>query len=209
MPTGYTAGIIDGNITTFEQFAKQCMRAFGATIHMRDDSLEKEYEPRVPSSYYTGAFDTSLKNLKRLQSMSVEEFTKHYRGLILNEISSLEERIEETKLQKERLESMLKDVKKWMPPTQDHFEFKNFMAKQLEDTIRIDGDCSYLERSLKRAKEELKNFSAEKLMKKEIEREEENVKTYRASHREEVNRCAEASKWVSDLLDSLTVKIAK
>ena len=30
MPTGYTAGIIDGKTETFQDFEKQCMRAFGA-----------------------------------------------------------------------------------------------------------------------------------------------------------------------------------
>ena len=29
MATGYTAGIIDGKTETFQDFAKQCMRAFG------------------------------------------------------------------------------------------------------------------------------------------------------------------------------------
>ncbi len=53
MPTGYTAGILDGKITTFQQFAKQCMRAFGATIHMRDDDMDAEITPRTPSDYYS------------------------------------------------------------------------------------------------------------------------------------------------------------
>ena len=45
MPTGYTAGIIDGKTETFQEFAKQCMRNFGACIHMRDENMGKEYEP--------------------------------------------------------------------------------------------------------------------------------------------------------------------
>ena len=46
MPTGYTHGIIDGDITTFEQFAERCSRAF--LIHMRDDSSDAEYKKREP-----------------------------------------------------------------------------------------------------------------------------------------------------------------
>lgn len=41
MPTGYTAGILDNKITTFSEFALLCSRAFGATIHMREDDLDK------------------------------------------------------------------------------------------------------------------------------------------------------------------------
>lgn len=52
MPTGYTAGILDGEINTFEEFAKTCMRAFGATIHMRDEPLSKTYEPEKTSDYH-------------------------------------------------------------------------------------------------------------------------------------------------------------
>ena len=51
MPTGYTEGIIDGKTETFQDFAKQCMRAFGATIHMRDEDMEAEITPRTPSDY--------------------------------------------------------------------------------------------------------------------------------------------------------------
>ena len=47
MPTGYTAGIIDGKTETFQDFAKQCMRAFGVTIHMRDENMDKGYELRL------------------------------------------------------------------------------------------------------------------------------------------------------------------
>ena len=64
MPTGYTAGIIDGKTETFQEFAKQCMRAFGATIHMRDENMDKEYEPRTPSDYHTKALEEAKEKLK-------------------------------------------------------------------------------------------------------------------------------------------------
>ena len=35
MPTGYTAGILEGE--TFEQYALQCAKAFGALVMMRDE----------------------------------------------------------------------------------------------------------------------------------------------------------------------------
>lgn len=52
MATGFTSGIIDGSITNFKQFATQCIRAFGATLHMRDESLDVEYTPQKVSDYY-------------------------------------------------------------------------------------------------------------------------------------------------------------
>jgi len=64
MPTGYTAGIINGETETFQDFAKDCMRAFGATMHMRDDDMDKDYVPRTPSDYHTKQIQSSEDNLK-------------------------------------------------------------------------------------------------------------------------------------------------
>ena len=44
MPTGFTAGILDGKINSFREFALVCVRAFGAAAHMRDDGLNIEYK---------------------------------------------------------------------------------------------------------------------------------------------------------------------
>ena len=49
MPTGYTAGILEGKIKTFPEFAKICMRAFGAAIHMRDNGL-----CQIPTNKFVG-----------------------------------------------------------------------------------------------------------------------------------------------------------
>lgn len=46
MPTGYTAGIIDGKIKDFKEFAKLCSRAF--IVHLRDEPINSEYKKREP-----------------------------------------------------------------------------------------------------------------------------------------------------------------
>ncbi|MGY2995493.1 hypothetical protein [Mesorhizobium sp. URHB0026] len=49
MPTGYTAAVVDGSITTLRQFALQCARGMGACINMRDDAwdapIPERFEP--------------------------------------------------------------------------------------------------------------------------------------------------------------------
>ena len=77
MPTGYTAGILDGKITTFPQFAKQCMRAFGATIHMRDDDMDAEITPRTPSDYYSKEIEKAKQLLKDAETFSDEVIVKN------------------------------------------------------------------------------------------------------------------------------------
>ena len=53
MPTGYTAYIEDGDITTGKEFLKLCTRAFGIAIDLKDEPLsvptKTHYEP---SPYY-------------------------------------------------------------------------------------------------------------------------------------------------------------
>ncbi len=73
MPTGYTAEILDGKITTFPQFAKQCMRAFGATIHMRDDDMDAEFTPRTPSDYYAKEIKKANQVIKEAELLTDEE----------------------------------------------------------------------------------------------------------------------------------------
>jgi len=66
MPTGYTAGVQDGKITEFSDFALNCARAFGALITMRDDPqdtpIPEKFEART--SYY----DERLENAKDLMT---------------------------------------------------------------------------------------------------------------------------------------------
>jgi hypothetical protein len=79
MPTGYTSGIIDGKITTFQQFAKLCMRAFGATIHMRDESMDAEYTPDKPSEYYPKEIAKTKKLLAAIESASDKKLIADYK----------------------------------------------------------------------------------------------------------------------------------
>jgi hypothetical protein len=87
MPTGYTAGIIDGEITTFEQFATQCSRAFGATIHMRDNPLDSPYEPRTPSQYYVNSLQSQREKLEETKTMTDEAIVQDFETLLWNQQS--------------------------------------------------------------------------------------------------------------------------
>ena len=73
MPTGYTAGILDEKITNFPQFAKLCMRAFGATIHMRDEDMNIEYKKRVPSDFYQKEIEKAKQVIRDASMFSDEQ----------------------------------------------------------------------------------------------------------------------------------------
>ena len=54
MPTGYTAAVQDGSITTLRDYALQCARGFGAFLHMHDEPFDTPLTlpPPADTSYY-------------------------------------------------------------------------------------------------------------------------------------------------------------
>ena len=97
MPTGYTAGVVDGTIKTFNDFAKSCMRAFGATIHMRDEPLNRKYEQRVPGVYYIESLEEAKKELALLETLPDEHFVNKIHSEIKADIRYNLEKIEKIK----------------------------------------------------------------------------------------------------------------
>lgn len=91
MPTGYTADLVDGKINTVEEYAKLCMRAFGATLHMRDEPLDKQYTTSEPSTYHLDAINDVKKDIERLQSTPIEEIKA---GILERAEKSLKDAIE-------------------------------------------------------------------------------------------------------------------
>jgi len=143
MPTGYTAGILDGKVNTFEEFATVCTRAFGATIHMRDNPMDSPYEPRTPSDYHTNSIQSKRERLEEIESMSDEKIVEDFNTQLGEDLKYHQTKMEEDKRNLEKLNSMLESAKSWVPPTEDHQPFRNFMIEQIESTIKVDGDPSY------------------------------------------------------------------
>lgn len=203
MPTGYTAGIIDGEITTFQQFAKKCIRAFGAAIHMRDDQSDSEYTPRTPSKYHIDAINNLKSKIKELESISDED-------MVYNEVKKLRERkeyhIDSIKKSNENsiiLNQILDKVLLWTPPTIDHEGIKTFMIDQLKQTIQHDCNTEYSIKNISEIEKQLKGINATTLRKKIINEKKESLKYHTKQYKEDIKRCEESNKWVDDLINSL------
>lgn len=142
MPTGYTAAVADGKITTFKEFALQCARNFGATITMREDPFDTPIpEEFKPSSYYADRLAEAQAELARLRSLSVDQQQKEWRQEHEDTCSRYKRYNEDIAVRQLRYQSMLFEVFQWEPPTPDHVNMKEFMIHQLEESIRF--DCSY------------------------------------------------------------------
>lgn len=203
MPTGYTAGIINGKTKTFQEFAKQCMRAFGATIHMRDESMDKEYEPMTPSDYHTKALEEAKEKLKRAETLTDAELIEmRTKKLEENKKYHLES-IAKAKTARAKLEKFLAKAIEFKAPTPEHEELRKFMIEQLQSTIDFDGKTDYHDEALAEIQMELKNIDANQIRFSMIADANKDITYHLKNHKEELKRCADANAWVETLLDSL------
>jgi hypothetical protein len=204
MPTGYTAGIIDGEITTFEQFATQCSRAFGATIHMRDNPLDSPYEPRTPSQYYVNSLQSQREKLEETKTMTDEAIVQDFETLLKDSLEYHERELEKTKVNLGRLNSIMESAKSWVPPTEDHEGVRDYMIDQLEITIKADGDPSYHVNKIVQAKKELEEGIDPKVYREEkIKEIEDRISYYEGEVQKELERCKQSNDWMDNFLESI------
>ena len=203
MPTGYTAVILDGKTTTFPQFAKQCMRAFGASIHLRDESSDSEFTERTPSNYYKEQIEKAKQTL-----IAVEILTD--KSIVENRKSELEESedyylksIEKTKVDSKNLNGILIEINNWQPPTSGHFGIKDFMIDQIKQTINFDCNTKYKYEKLAEIQLELLTLNASQIRKDMIEKAKKDFEYNTKNFNEDVERCNQSNKWISDFISSL------
>lgn len=141
MPTGYTADVKDGKVTTFPEFALQCARAFGALIEMRDDPKDAPIPDEfTPSEYHVTALAKAEARLAELATYDLDRAEREAGAEYVARLKYEREREERRLAEKARYEAMLDKVLAWEPPTEQHVEMKKFMVDQLESSIGF--DCS-------------------------------------------------------------------
>lgn len=203
MPTGYTAGIVDGTTKDFNEFAKKCMRNFGALMHMRDDAFNKEWEPCKPSDYYKKSILEAKSNLAEIALMSRQQIKDKKISELEKEISRKKEQIKEAEKIKQRLNIFLELAKRFNPPTPEHEGIKAFMIKQLTETIKNDGEYSYITNTLISDEIELLNINPDKIRSDLMESLNKDIAYYTDAYEKELKRCEDSNRWVQDFLTAL------
>lgn len=198
MPTGYTARIKDG--ITFQQFAMNCARAFGACIMMRDDPADKPIPEKFePSVYHKERLKEAYKELERIDSLSIDESREKAVIEFTKEVQRREQDMKKDRELMNQYKDMLQKVKQWQPPTRDHIEFKEFMVSQIEDSIEFDGmENYYIEHPIKKitGKEWLVGKRKSALW---------DIDYHTKEYKAEIERTNQRNKWIRDLRDSLKV----
>lgn len=196
MPTGYTNDIKDG--ISFQIFAMNCARAFGATITLRDESGGGEAIPEQfePDSYHLRALTAARETLSTLESMTTAECDlKAAAEHTTAEVQRLS-RIKELDTLRQQYQEMLICVEQWVPPSEEHVGLKEFMVKQIQDSINWDCDASfYATPTPNLTGLEWAEAAKDKAIK--------DIAYHKRKHTEEVERTEQRNTWISALRNSL------
>lgn len=203
MPTGYTQGILDGSIQSFNEFAKLCMRNFGACMHMRDEPFDAEYKPAQPSEYYQEKIDKCKAELLLIESKSDEDFKADAIDVLKTELSLIQKMIDKCKENQVILYSFMKQAKAFVPPTPDHDGIKEFMIDQIKSTIDYDGNSSYYEERRASIESEIIGFNVSDYRLKKIKALNKDLMYYKQQLSNDIDRCNKANKWVLDFHNAL------
>ena len=135
MSTGYTDKIKDG--ITFEEFALSCARAFGFT-----EATGKYWIP-PPPDYHVRGLAREKRKLAKVNRTTIAEAEKTALVVYKKGSNRIKKQIKKDRLLMAQYRNMLRQVEAWIPPTSDHTEIKEFMAKQITGSIDFDGLRDY------------------------------------------------------------------
>lgn len=196
MPTGYTADLMN-NGQTFEEFAMGCARAFGACITMRDEPRSTPVPDKFdPSDWHGKLLERTKEKVRKLEALSKSERIEYGQEAKEKDIGEARESLKKRNAENQRLNDMMADVSRWLPPTPEHKEFKEFMLEQLKTSLN---STTYSTENLAKAeaKSPLEYYNeALSVAKRSIE--------YHAQHNlKEIELAWGRTEWVRHLRESL------
>ena len=201
MPTGYTAGILNGTTKNFKQFAKQCSRAF--TIHLREEQMDSEYKEREPSDYHLKELKKAKEKLKEVELLTDEEIVTQRKSELIDSKKYHIKMEQKQKADKKKMELFLSDAKAYAPPTENHKGIGSFMIEQLEKTIDFDCNGTYHTNALKTIDSDIKNVTAIELRDEMKNDALKDIDRHTKEYSEDLKRCEEHNKWYKDFIESL------
>lgn len=196
MPTGYTSYIQDGKIDNAKDFIMLCARAFGATVTMREESLDIPISKFKPDTYHLDSLNKAMVKLEQAKNKTNEEIQKEIDESYSKEMDYRKQVIKERSELKQKYLNILNDIYSWKEPTPEHKNLKDFAISQIKESIDWDCDTEYYEKEyIKPTIEESRKLSIESALK--------DIEYHSKNYSEEVKRTDERNKWINDLRDSL------
>lgn len=203
MPTGYTAYIEDGSITTGKEFLKLCTRAFGIAVEIRDEPLSVPTPTQFsPNAFYRNKYERAVAELDVARSMTIDTARAEMRARHEQDVARAREFVEKYTAINERYAGVREQVEAWLPPTEAHTGIKKFALEQIDMCVT---DDKYLDEYRKRANAVLDDSdeAVAAYIQEQIAFCEESAQRAKAAWEEEQNRAKEKSDFMSQFISSL------
>ena len=203
MPTGYTAFIEDGNITTGKDFLLLCSRAFGVAVDIKEESLDVPTPMKFEAKpYHKERLEESLKELDKITSMTFEEAYEEAKLFFDSEKQRKLESAKNMIRKNELYDRIRNEVENWKPPTSDHDGIKKFALEQIDKSKYsqkdIDEYSEWQNKEFDGSKETINEHIRKKLNSCNW-----NIEYHSKSWDEEIRRAADKTKFMKEFVLSL------
>lgn len=203
MPTGYTAYIEDGDITTGKDFLKLCTRAFGVAIDQKDDPLSVPTKTKFkPSQHYIDAYNRACDALRDAKSISFNEAKLRLSARHHKKVEDCKKCVEKYSDLRNKYLKVRREVEAWTPPTPEHDGLKKFALEQIDMCIPSEES---IHEFINKSKEPLylSNETITEFIEDNIAQCKSNVAYYKKSMNAEYERVHEKQEWMDKFLKSL------
>lgn len=200
MPTAFTESLVKNNLD-FRAFVMLCTRGMGATIMMRDDPFDAPIPERFePSDYHAKCLREAKDRLELLKSMKPAESRLWARAELKKLVEECNKQLANQQAENRlgRYRAMLAQVQAWQPPTADHQGLKDFMTRQLEESMEFDHTDYYAKRVA-----ELNATTPETYFLEQIATASHDIDYHSKEYAEEVQRTESRNRWLKQLRDAL------
>ena len=198
MPSGYTSKIYEGEEVSGKEFLLTCARAFGACIEMRDEDSDVPIPEKFEvSGYHEKNLKDAIDRLAKYKSMSVQEADLLSQAEFEKDEKHRLEEIEKGISLKSRYDKTLNEVEKWIPPTDEHKELKEYAINQLKESIKFDCPIDYyLENTTKK-------LAGQQWLDSKIAGCLKNIEYHSIEQDKEIERINGRNNWIKQLRESL------
>lgn len=203
MPTGYTAYIEDGEITTGKEFLKLCTRAFGVAIDQKEEPLSNPTHTKFePDSYYKKRYNEAVDKLKAAKDMTFNEVLSQMVERHAKKVSDCKRYAEKATEINRKYQKVRDEVEQWIPPTEDHNGIKKFALEQIDVSMTKQ---EYIDEYIELSKQSLddSNKAVEKYRAEYIDDCQKEVNRAYKSYKDELKRVADKNEFMRKFLDSL------
>lgn len=199
MPTGYTAAIKDG--ISFEQYVWGCARGMGALIMMRDLPHDAPIPERFEASdYHVKALADATAQFKTLCGLTRKQAETEAAKASREQMLSREAAMAKNDALRNKYQEILAKVVQWVPPTDDHKGFKEFMLEQLNSSIKFDCSNSYY------IEHPAEGMTTDGWLAISIAKAERDIAYHTTEQAKEIERTEGRNAWIKALRESLATQ---